>query len=200
MFCYKVLQWNNKKTFSLGANCLICNGAKPWGLDLSRLRLLIFTSSNSSSQEWRKYWHFQKVCLDSQEILIEIKISQFCLDINVRTQDPKVSIKKSVKIWKFCHFLKLCLNLDQEVKGFLHISCQDFLIRWDFSSFSCSKCLHFLTNLNNLDSSQQSLQKSRQDKVSILKILTETKKKFVLTDQEISILISICLNSRDHQA
>jgi hypothetical protein len=140
MFCYKVLQWNNKKTFSLGANCLICNGAKPWGLDLSRSRLLILTSSNSSSQEWRKSWHFQKVCLDSQEILIEIKISQCCLDINVRTQDPKVSIKKFVKIWKFCHFLKLCLNLDQEVKGFLHISRQDFSIHQDFSSFPYSKC------------------------------------------------------------
>ena len=59
MFCYKVLQWNNKKTFSLGANCLICNGAKPWGLNL------IWSCLDRDS--WS--WHRQTVHLKSGENL-----------------------------------------------------------------------------------------------------------------------------------
>jgi hypothetical protein len=177
MFCYKVLQWNNKKTFSLGANCLICNGAKPWGLDLSRSRLLILTSSNSSSQEWRKSWHFQKVCLDSQEILIEIKISQFSLDINVRTQKSHsrnasrsgnfIISWKFVSIWieklkDFCIFL---VKISQFIKTFHHFHTQNVLIMSRF----LNKSRFVLTNLENLDvsrQSRQSQQKSWQDKVS----------------------------------
>jgi hypothetical protein len=74
----------------------------------------------------------------------------------------------SIETWKFCHFLTVLLNLDREVSGFLHISCQDFSICQDFLSFSYSKCQEFLTNLENLELSLQSWgsrQKSWQDKV-----------------------------------
>ena len=109
--------------------------------------------------------------------------------------DPKVSmeIEKFVKTWKFCHFLTVGLDLNCEIDGFLHISCEDFSICWDFSSFSYSKCLHSvkisgqilicLDNLNNLD---KNLDKTKSRLISLdFKTLNQDKKKVCLDSQEI---------------
>ncbi len=58
--------------------------SKPGVLDLSRRGLdLDIVKQFISTVE--KILTFSKVCLNSREILIEIKKSQFCLDINVHT-------------------------------------------------------------------------------------------------------------------
>ncbi len=117
-----------------------------------------------SCLDWDSWsWHHQKVCLDSREISIEIKISRFWLimsrvrlliltsskslsrqsrnlnwdqDFSIlsRHQCPDtrvlIKIEKFVETRKFCHFLTVCFDLDREVSGFLHISCQDFSSRF----------------------------------------------------------------------
>ena len=95
--------------------------------------------------------------------------------------DQKVSIeiKKFVKIWKFQGFSTVCLNLNLEVRGFLHFLVKISQSVKTFHHFQTQKALtmlrfldkswqswHVLTNLDNLDVSRQSRQKSQRVKVS----------------------------------
>ncbi len=127
------------------------------GVSMSRSRLSILTLSKCLSWQSRKSSHFQKVHLNNWELLISIKISQFCPDINVQTQ---MSQSKNLA-WKFCHFLRVCLDLDKKLSGFLHINRWDFSICQDFLSFSYSKCLDNVEiswqfwHDNNLDRDQK---------------------------------------------
>jgi hypothetical protein len=78
------------------------------GLDLS------WSCLDRDSQQSRKFWHFQNLFLNSQDISIEIKISRFSLDINVQTK----------KSWPWLRFIKIYhnsqffLDLNQEMTWF----------------------------------------------------------------------------------
>jgi hypothetical protein len=104
--------------------------------------------------------------------------------------DQKVSIeiKKFIKVWKFWHFLTVCLDLDWKLVNFIIFLDQDFSICWDFWAWCTS------TSLKNVEISWQiSLRLNKSHcvstiltkilmcqsldwKVSIWKILTKTKK------------------------
>ncbi len=109
---------------------------KPGGLDLSRSCL----NWDSRSQ------HRQIICLNSWENLdifkkfvfrVKKSWSRFPDFSQHQCPDTKVSIKieKLIKTWKFHHFSIVCLDLNREVSGFLHIYCRDVSIRQDFLSF-----------------------------------------------------------------
>ncbi len=61
---------------------LICLDLSQLCLNLSRLRFSISIMSISKSRQSRKSQHFQNLCLDGQDILIEIEISRFCHDLS----------------------------------------------------------------------------------------------------------------------
>jgi hypothetical protein len=89
----------------------------------------------------------------------------FSISSRHQCPDQKVSIKieRFVKIWKFRRFSTVCLNLDQEMRGFLY-----FLVK---ISQSVQTFHHFQTQKAStmsrfLDKSWQSRQKSWRVKVS----------------------------------
>ncbi len=114
----------------------------------------------------------------------------FSISSRHQCPDQKVSIeiKKFVEIWKFRRFSTVCLDLDQEVHGFLYFLVEISQSVETFHHFQTQKALtmsRFLdkswlslnksrkswrvsTNLDNLDASQQSRQKSWR-----VKVLTE---------------------------
>jgi hypothetical protein len=134
----------------------------------------------------RKSWHFKKVSLDDHDISIEIETSRFCLDINVQTK--KSRSRNSLRSENFEHFLTVCLNLDQEVRGFLYFLVEISQSVETFYHFQTQKALTMSRFLNKswlrLDKSWRvltistkiSMRQSLDWKVSILKILTEKKK------------------------
>ncbi len=119
------------------------------------------------------------------------------ISISSRHQRPdqkiSIEIENFIKIWKFWRFSTVCLNLDQEVRGFLYFLVEISQSVDTFHHFQTQKAStmsKFLnksqqrldkswqrldksrksrcvsTNLDNLNTSQQSWQKSRRDKVS----------------------------------
>ncbi len=171
--------------------------------------------------------------LNSREILVEIKTSWFCLDINVQTKKSRLRSRNSSRCENFgvsrqfvSIEIKKCVDFCIFLSRFLNPSrlfiifrvkrswwCQDFSIMLIF--LDKSQCV--LTNLDNLDASQQSRQKSWLGKVSTEKSWfyksrprkksglqpsrkSRHLKKWVLTLRTVSILILIGLDCRDPQA
>ncbi len=187
--------WHKSLELALGVSICL-NVVRIETLDLDIIKQFvstvekILTFSKSSSQQSRNLDRDRDFSISSRHQCPDLKVS--------------IEIKKFDETWKFHHFSTVCLDLDQDVSGFLNISCQDFSICQDFSSFSYSKCLHNVKISQQisicLDKSWQSrfvltilmistkilTRQSLDWKVSILKILTETKKKFVSTVEKIS--------------
>ncbi len=171
----------------------------------SRSRLSISTSSKSESQQLRKSRQRQKVSLDDHDISISSRHQR---------PDQKISIKieNFVEIWKFRRFSTVCLDLDQEVHGFLYflvkISQQISTASWQILTASrqistISMCLNNLDK--NLDATKSQLKSLDfknldRDKIKVdLDVMDNLNgfQKLVLTRWTFSI--SICLERRDHQ-
>ncbi len=75
----------------------ICLDLSQLCLNLSRWRLSISTLSKSKSQQSRKSQHFQNLCRDGQDILIEIEISWCSLDINVQSKKYRSRLVSTVE-------------------------------------------------------------------------------------------------------
>jgi hypothetical protein len=136
----------------------------PGGLDLSRSCLdrrvstveKISTVSKSASRQLRNLGLDRDFSILSRH--------------QCRDQKVSIEIKKFVKIWKFWSVSTVCLDLDREVHGFLYFLIEISQSVETFHHFQTQKASTNLdcisTNLDNLDVSRQSRQKSQRVKVS----------------------------------
>ena len=136
----------------------------PGGLDLSRSCLdrrvstveKISTVSKSASRQLRNLGLDRDFSTLSRHQCWDQKVS--------------IEIKKFVKIWKFWSVSTVCLDHDREVHGCLYFLIEISQSVKTFHHFQTQKASTNLdcvsTNLNNLDVSRQSRQKSRRLKVS----------------------------------
>jgi hypothetical protein len=101
--------------------------------------------------------HRQRVSLNSRENLdifkkcvSTIEKSRSRLNINVQTKKSRsIEIEKFVEIVKFLHFSTVCLDLDRELRGFLHFLVEISQSVKTFHNFHTQK------GLNNVEISQQ---------------------------------------------
>jgi hypothetical protein len=166
----------NQQIFHLNMQPRLYNKTNLGGLNLSRRGL--------DRDSWSR--QRPKVSLEDQDISILSRHQR-------PDQRISIEIEKFVEIWKFLHFSTVCLDLDREVRGFLYFLVKISQSVETFHHFQTQKALtmsRFLdkswqrldksrlhldkswksrrvsTNLDNLDASRQSWQKSRRVKVS----------------------------------
>jgi hypothetical protein len=151
--------------------CMYCS---PGGLYLSQSR----RRQRVSLDSWENLDSVKKCVSTVEKSWSRLRLLDF---ISTSMSRPKVSIEieKFIEIWKFWHFSTVCLDFDQEMRGFLYFLVeisQSVKTFHHFQTQKASTMLRFLnksrqsrrvsTNLNNLDVSRQSRQKSRRVKVS----------------------------------
>ncbi len=128
-------------------------------LDVISIEISISTSSKSESRQSRKSRQRQKVSLDNRDISIEIETSRFRLDNKVQTKKSR-SRSRNCRDLKFWAFLDSLSRSRPRSAWIFVFSRRDFSIRRDF------RPRHVSTNLDNLDASRQSRQKSWRVTVS----------------------------------